>query len=119
MTTESPATSFAAWTFSAPLEYEIAQLIQIHEDSRDMEDEEDGPLSRAEAVQQIMQDSDGRDHWASEFKQELRAFGIAVGIFIPKTKGQLDRIVSLGRGKKYDFKQGGTFYVFKSWTPLA
>lgn len=110
---------FETWVFSPDVEEEISYLIQIHEDSRDTEDAEDAPLSRAEAVQQMMQDSDGRDHWSADYRKELQTFGIAVGIFKAKTKEQLARIVSIGRGKKYDFKRGEQFFCFTSWKPLG
>ena len=101
--------------FSEKLEAEIAHKLNAAAESADP----DEPVfTRGAAIKELMQDADLPETTAHEFKRELEDFGIAAGIFTPKTKAQIANIVSIGRGKKYDFKRGEVYYRFESWKPL-
>lgn len=81
--------------------------------------EEENSMTRAQAVQCIMQDCDGSaEWWQSEHKRELQAFGRAVGIFKHYTAKQLEN-VQVSSGKKWDHKFQGEAYLFEGWTPLG
>jgi hypothetical protein len=100
--------------FSPELEAEIASLMDIHSEGLD---EDDPPPTRVDVIKELMQDSEDREHSASDFKNELRDFGIAIGVYKPYTKEQLENVY-VNRGKKYDFRRGGKFYSWESWKPL-
>lgn len=110
--------TFEDWKFSEELEAEIQYHINMHEDDRDPTDPEDGPRTRADVVQELMQDMDMPHHIANEFKDELRAFGRTVGIFRHYTKKQLEN-VQVSSGKKWDHKHKGEAYLFEGWEPLG
>jgi hypothetical protein len=98
------------WKFSQGLEEEIQYLIDLCED--------DEPRTRTDALVEIIQDSDMRDHWAWAFRRELQDFGIQVGLYTARSKQQIDEMAFCGRGKKYDFKRGENYYLFNSWDVL-
>lgn len=93
--------------FSADLESEIAERIEMSEDA-----------TRLDVLKELMQDMDDRGMVAYEFRRELQDIGIMLGIFSAKTREQLDRVQISGGRKKYDFRRGDTFYVFDNWDAL-
>ena len=74
-------------------------------------------LSTAEALRRLMEDCDDKQTVAAEFKQELRKLEIELGITRVISQNEMDNTY-VTRGKKYDFKANGIFYVFDSWEPL-
>jgi len=52
-----------------------------------------------------------------QFKKELEDIGIHLGIYkeigIDKLKN-----IEVSRGKRYDIKRNGKYYIFDSWVPL-
>lgn len=101
---------------SPKLEEEIAYLLDL---DRDEPEPGETPYGRSDALQQLMQDMDMPDTVASEFRRELEDYGAWLGVFKPHTKAQIDSIISIGRGKKYDFKRCDVFFIFESWAPIA
>jgi len=83
-----------------------------------LESADDGEiLSLGEALRRLMEDCDEKDSVASLFKKELRALEIQLGIVRPISQKEMDNTY-VTRGKKYDFKLNGIFYVFNDWKPL-
>jgi hypothetical protein len=95
--------------FSDKLESEIEYLL-------DQQDPDEG-LTREDMIQDMMKNMEDKDHWANEFRTELENYGIKVGIYRAITPEEMERTTTTS-GRKYDFKRGGTAYVFKSWAPL-
>ncbi len=99
-------------SFSAALEEEIQERLEIAH-----EGEDNAHIDRNEIVKEMMQDMDDKEMVAYSFRHELQDFGAAVGIFEGYTKERIDRMVTTG-GRKYEFKRGPLFYVFKDWKAL-
>jgi len=91
--------------------------------SRSLKDEmeyvmgDDGEVTVGEALKELMQDCDDKNHPASEFKKELQDIGIRLGVYKPQTKSQISQVVT-NKGKAYSFKRGDVFYIFDSWNPV-
>ena len=107
--------------FSTEVEEEISDRLDNFGPPNEMNDFQ--TLTRSEVVKEIMQDSDDEEHALFGFaKQELRQFGIDVGVYREITKEEMNNMqVMRSSGKrcqKYDFKQDGKFYLFDSWSKL-
>jgi hypothetical protein len=102
----------AVLAFSTALEEEITERLDIAHSEAGNEH-----VDRNDIIKEMMQDMDDRETVAHEFRGELRDYGIAIGVFEPHTREQLDKITTTG-GRKYEFKRDGLFYLFKSWAPL-
>lgn len=74
-------------------------------------------LSELEALRRLIEDSDGSDSVAAAFKNELKNIQIQLGIVRPISQKEMDNTY-VTRGKKYDFKLKGIYYVFDSWDGL-
>lgn len=107
---EAAIASLQKKSFSSGLQDEINHKINAAKESNEV-------LSEGDAIHQLLDDSDFKDHPAYQFKKELQDIGISKGVFKSYTKNQIDNIVSTG-GKKYDFKRGDIYYRFESWQPL-
>ena len=66
--------------FSLGLEEEIQFQMDNFNDAP-AEERDDQTLTRAEAIQRIMEDMDGSESVAHSFKKELENFGAKIGIF--------------------------------------
>lgn len=106
--------------FSKGLNNEVEYLLDSSEEMIEDDFGGDRGAARKEIIKELIQDMDEPDHPAGEFKKELEDYGVKVGVFREITKDEMARtvVISRSRGKKYDFKRGGKFYVFKDWKPL-
>src|SRR5262245_26241566 len=104
--------NLTSFCFSRELEEEIAFRLDVYFESNDE------AIERNVIIRELMSDMDDREDVAFEFRKELQDFGIRIGIFRAYTKGELDKVVFSGHGKKYDFKRKDKFYMFESWKPL-
>lgn len=98
---------------SKDLQEELGYLRDNHNEDPGVED----IMTLRDALEDVMQTSDEKDHPSSKFKKELRNIGIQLGVYKEVSKETLDTRQTLG-GPKYDFKQGGKYYQFDSWDGL-
>ncbi len=99
--------------FSKKLKDEIEYVKDTFAESAD----EGETLSTGEALRRLMEDCDEKDSVASLFKTELRNLEIELGIVRPISQKEMDNTY-VTRGKKYDFKLKGIYYVFNNWDAL-
>jgi hypothetical protein len=96
-------------TFSKKIEDEINYLVN--------DVEREYPYSRNDAIKDLMQDCDDNETIAWDFRKELNAFAIKIGVYKEMTQWDLDNTI-VTRGKVYDLKVNKKFYKFDSWLPL-